>query len=33
MIAMAKTAFIKEKTFYQQIGIKFKDEMCPVLYL
>jgi hypothetical protein len=33
-MAMAKAAFDREKTlFYQQIGLKFKEETTEVLYL
>jgi hypothetical protein len=32
-IAMAKAAFNKKKTFYQQTGLKFKEETSKVLHL
>jgi len=32
-IAMAKAAFSKKKTFYQQIGLKFEQETNKMLHL
>ena len=32
-IAMAKAAFNKKKTFYQQIGLKFEEETSKILHL
>jgi hypothetical protein len=32
-IAMAKAAFNKKKTFFQQIGHKFKEETSEMLHL
>ena len=32
-IAMAKAAFSKKKTFYQQIGLKFEEETNKMLHL
>ena len=30
-IAMAKAAFNRKKTFYQQVGLKFKEETSEML--
>ena len=32
-IVMAKAAFSKKKTFYQQIGLKFEEETNKMLHL